>query len=80
MFLNFSNQNNYMNFLTKASFLLGLIALYIGLENLHENRDQSKDSKDIMSMLESHLEIQDDYLKTQNEILLKKEGKKDNGN
>ena len=51
--------------ITIASFLIGLYALYIALENLEENRDQNSELKEILDYLENHLQDQDKHLKEQ---------------
>ena len=55
--------------ITIASFLIGLYALYIALENLKENREQNDDLKEILEYLETHLQSQDEHLEAQDRIL-----------
>ena len=57
--------------LTIVSFLVGLYALYIWLENLKENREQSSSQQDLLNYLESHLQNQDEHLHAQDELLRK---------
>ena len=55
--------------LTLASFIIGLYALYIALENLEENRNQNGELKEILDYLETHLQHQDEHLEAQDRIL-----------
>ena len=64
--------NNNLSFLDKItiiSFLVGVYALYIALENLDENRDQNDELKQILHYLEVHLQDQDEHLASQDRIL-----------
>lgn len=61
--------NNQLDFITIVSLVLTLYALYIGLENLQENRVQSKSQEDLLKYLESHLSNQDEHLKSQDELI-----------
>ena len=63
------NNNRMLDIVTIASFVIGLYALYIALDNLTENRDQSEELKDILDSLDSHLASQDLHLASQDEIL-----------
>lgn len=56
--------------LTILSFIVGIYALYIGLRNLEENREQSASQQDLLNYLEEHLKSQDNHLKSQDDILL----------
>jgi hypothetical protein len=63
----------YLDRITILSFLIGLYALYIALENLDENRAQNGELKDILSYLENHLQDQDNHLHSQDEHLKKQD-------
>ena len=60
---------NLLDRITIASFLIGLYALYIALENLEENREQNGELKSILDYLENHLQDQDNHLEAQDRIL-----------
>ena len=60
---------NLIDRLTLASFLIGIYALYIALENLEENREQNDELKNILDYLETHLQNQDAHLEAQDRIL-----------
>lgn len=74
-----NNNNNNLSFLdilTILSFMIGLWALELAMQNLEENRLQSKDSKEILHQLEHHLRSQDNlfddlsnHLAKQDEVL-----------
>ena len=51
------------------SFIVGLYALDIAIENLIENEEQNKELKDILHYLEVHLQNQDEHLENQDRIL-----------
>ena len=55
--------------LTILSFLVGMYALFIGLRNLEENREQSASQQDLLNYLEEHLKSQDEHLHSQDDIL-----------
>lgn len=59
----------FLDRITILSFLIGLYALYIALENLDENREQNGELKEILSYLENHLQDQDLHLANQDKIL-----------
>lgn len=61
----------FLDKITILSFLIGLYALYIALENLEENREQNDDLKEILDYLEIHLQDQDNHLHSQDELLKK---------
>ena len=61
--------NNFLDRITIISFLVGLYALYIALENLEENRDQNSELKQILDYLDTHLASQDEHLEAQDRIL-----------
>ena len=64
-----NQQFNFLDFLTILGFCVGAYALEIGLQNLVENRSQSKSQKDFLQYLEEHLKNQDDHLKKQDELI-----------
>lgn len=59
----------FLDKITVLSFVIGLYALYIALENLDENRDQNNELKEILMYLENHLQDQDNHLHNQDEHL-----------
>ena len=61
--------NKMLDWLTFFSFIVGVYALYIALENLEENRDQNNELKEILHYLEVHLKDQDEHLASQDRIL-----------
>lgn len=65
------NNNNlsFLDILTILSFVVGLYALNLAMQNLDENRLQSKDSEEILHQLEEHLKNQDEHLHAQDEHL-----------
>ena len=65
------NQNNLklLDWITIISFIVGLYALQIALDNLEENRQQEKELKEILHYLDTHLREQDEHLASQDRIL-----------
>lgn len=64
------NKNmSMLDFITIISFLIGLYALGIAIENLVENEDQNKELKEILHYLEQHLHKQDTHLEAQDELI-----------
>ena len=63
------NNLKYLDIITILSFVIGLYALEITLENLDENRKQNKELKQILGYLENHLQDQDNHLANQDKIL-----------
>ena len=59
----------FLDKITIISFLVGLYALYIALENLEENRGQNDELKEILHYLDTHLKDQDEHLASQDRIL-----------
>lgn len=59
----------FLDRITILSFLIGLYALFIALENLEENRDQNGELKEILHYLEYHLHEQDEHLASQDRVL-----------
>ena len=53
----------FIDKLTIISFLIGVYALYINLENLKENREQNSSQQELLNYLESHLQNQDKILR-----------------
>ena len=60
-----NKQFTFLDFITILSFVVGVYALEIALDNLSENRDQNDELKEILHYLDSHLESQDHHLKEQ---------------
>lgn len=65
------NNLRYLDIVTILSFVIGLYALEVALENLDENRKQNDDLKEVLNYLENHLQDQDLHLANQDEILKK---------
>lgn len=70
------NNNNLslLDILTILSFVVSLYALELAMDNLKENRLQSKDSQEILYQLEGHLKMQDEHLHAQ-DLHLKEQDK-----
>lgn len=64
---------SFLDLITIISFMIGLYALELAMQNLVENRIQSKDSEEILHQLEVHLKNQDEHLKAQDKLLGKEE-------
>ena len=60
-----NNQFSFLDLITIISFMIGLYALELAMQNLEENRIQSKDSEEILHQLEIHLKNQDEHLHAQ---------------
>ena len=56
------NQFGFLDMITLLSFLIGVYALVIALQNLEENREQTDDTKSVLYKLNEHLREQDEYL------------------
>ena len=69
-----NNQLSFLDILTILSFIVGLYALELAMQNLDENRLQSKDSEEILHQLEDHLKAQDEHLHAQ-DLHLKEQDK-----
>lgn len=65
------NNIRYLDIITILSFVIGVYALDIALENLDENRKQNDDLKEVLNYLENHLQDQDLHLANQDELLKK---------
>lgn len=64
------NRNlDLLDFVTVLSFVIGLYALDIAIENLKENEYQTDDLKNLLQYMEEHLQSQDTHLKEQDKIL-----------
>ena len=64
------NRNlDFLDILTILSFVVGVYALDIALENLKENENQNSELKEILHYLENHLQDQDNHLEAQDRIL-----------
>ena len=59
----------FLDKITLLSFLIGIYALYIALENLEENREQNDELTNILDYLENHLQDQDNHLHKQDKLL-----------
>ena len=60
------NKNlSFLDLITLISFMIGLYALELAMQNLAENRMQSRDSEKILYQLENHLKNQDEHLQAQ---------------
>ena len=65
-----NNKNlGILDIVTIISFLVGLYALEIAIENLKENEDQNNELKEILHYLDFHLQNQDKHLENQDQIL-----------
>ena len=64
-----NNNLRLLDYITILSFEIGILSLYIALQNLDENRIQNKNLKEILDSLDGHLASQDEHLKSQDEIL-----------
>ena len=66
------NKNlSILDIITLISFIIGIYALEIALQNLEENRIQTEDTKEVLYKLDEHLKKQDDYLHEQDKLLRK---------
>ena len=57
-----NNNFKLLDWITIISFLVGIYALYVALENLEENREQEDELKQILNYLDTHLASQDKIL------------------
>ena len=57
-----NNRLSFLDVLTIISFIIGLYALEVALQNLEENRIQTEDTKEVLSKLDKHLKEQDKLL------------------
>ena len=64
-----NNNLRLLDIITILSFVVGVYALEIALDNLAENRDQNSELKEILHYLEQHLQEQDEHLASQDRIL-----------
>lgn len=64
-----NNKLSFLDKITLISFLVGVYALYIALENLEENREQNGELKEILNYLDTHLAAQDEHLASQDRVL-----------
>ena len=64
-----NNNFKMLDWITLISFGIGLYALYIALVNLDMNDKQNSDLKEILHYLESHLQVQDEHLASQDRVL-----------
>ena len=64
------NKNlNMLDIITILSFIIGIYALDIAIENLKENEEQNNELKEILHYLDIHLESQDEHLASQDRRL-----------
>ena len=63
------NQFDFLDMITLLSFLIGVYALVIALQNLEENRVQTDDTKQVLFKLNEHLHEQDKHLEKQDMLL-----------
>ena len=63
--MNNNKEFSFLDLITIISFIIGLWALELAMQNLQENREQSKDSEEILYQLEGHLKNQDEHLHAQ---------------
>ena len=60
------NKNlDFLDIITILSFVIGVYALDIALQNLKENEDQNSELKEILHYLDTHLQDQDNHLHEQ---------------
>lgn len=64
-----NKQLDFLDIITILSFVVGVYALEIALQNLAENEDQNNELKEILHYLDVHLESQDEHLANQDKIL-----------
>lgn len=64
-----NKQLDFLDIITILSFVVGVYALEIALQNLKENEDQNNELKEILHYLDVHLESQDEHLANQDKIL-----------
>ena len=64
-----NKQLDFLDIITILSFVVGVYALEIALQNLAENEDQNNELKEILHYLDTHLEAQDEHLANQDKIL-----------
>lgn len=64
-----NKQLDFLDIITILSFVVGVYALEIALQNLAENEDQNNELKEILHYLEVHLQDQDNHLLKQDKIL-----------
>ena len=65
------NKLSFLDWITLLSFGVGLYSLYIGIENLLENEQQSLTQQELLHKLNEHLHLQDSVLSEQTEVYLK---------
>lgn len=54
---------SFLDILTILSFMIGLWALELAMQNLEENRIQTEDTKEVLYKLDNHLQEQDELLR-----------------
>ena len=70
-----NKQFDYLDLIQILSLIIGVQSYELAQRNLIENREQTKDTQEILNQLEYHLKQQDDILKNQDKILFKLNGK-----
>ena len=55
--MNNNKEFSFLDLITIISFMIGLWALELAMKNLEENRQQSKDSEEILYQLERSFKI-----------------------
>ena len=66
-----SNNLSFLDLLTILSFVVGVYALELAMQNLIENEEQSKTQQELLHKLNLHLHEQDGILSEQTEVYLK---------
>lgn len=70
-----NNDNlDILDLITLVSFVIGWQSYELASKNLQENREQTKDTQEILNALDYHLKQQDEILENQNKILFKLNG------
>ena len=69
--MNNNNQFSFLDLITIISFIIGLWALELAMQNLVENEEQSLTQQELLHKLNQHLHIQDNVLNEQTEKYLK---------
>lgn len=64
-----NNNFKILDWIALISFGISIYSLYIALENLKLNNNQSNELKRILNYLEIHLQEQDQHLEAQDRIL-----------
>ena len=70
-----NKQFDYLDIITILSFAISMESLELANKNLIENREQTKDTQQILNDMQEHLNQQDEILANQDKILFKLNGK-----